>query len=75
MTAYLRRAGYAVNGKRVRRLMRKMGLQAIYPKPKTSRAAQERRIYAYRLRGLAILQPNFVWSADITYLPMRQGFM
>ncbi len=75
MTAYLRRQGYPVNGKRVRRLLQKMGLQAIYPKPKTSRAAQERRIYPYLLRGLEILQPNFVWSADITYLPMRQGFM
>lgn len=75
MTAYLRREGYAVNGKRVRRLMQKMGLQAIYPKPKTSRTAQERNVYPYLLRGLAILQPNFVWSADITYIPMRQGFM
>jgi putative transposase len=75
MTAHLRRQGYAVNAKRVRRLLQKMGLQAIYPKPKTSSAAQERRIYPYLLRGLEILQPNFVWSADITYLPMRQGFM
>ena len=75
MTAYLRREGYGVNGKRIRRLMLKMGLQAIYPKPKTSKAAQERKIYPYLLRGLEILQPNFVWSADITYLPMRQGFM
>jgi putative transposase len=75
MTAYLRREGYAVNGKRVRRLLQKMGLQAIYPKPKMSKAAQERRIYPYLLRGLEILEPNFVWSADITYLPMRQGFM
>lgn len=75
MTAYLRRAGYAVNGKRVRRLLRKMGLQAIYPKPQTSQAAQERTIYPYLLRGLEIGQPNFVWSADITYLPIRQGFM
>jgi len=75
MTAYLRRQGYHVNAKRVRRLMQKMGLQAIYPKAKTTKAAQERRIYPYLLRGLAILQPNFVWSADITYVPMRQGFM
>jgi putative transposase len=75
MTAYLRREGYAVNGKRVRRLMRKMGLQAISPKPKTSKAAAERKIYPYLLRGLEILHPNFVWSADITYVPMAQGFM
>jgi putative transposase len=75
MTASLRRQGYAVNTKRVRRLMQKMGLQAIYPKPKTTRASQERKTYPYLLRGLAIHQPNFVWSADITYVPMRQGFM
>jgi putative transposase len=52
-----------------------MGLQAIYPKPKTSRAAQERKVYPYLLRDLKIDRPNFVWSADITYVPMRQGFM
>jgi putative transposase len=75
MTAYLRREGYAVNAKRIRRLLQKMGIQAIYPKSKTSRAAQERKVYPYLLRGLEILQPNFVWSADITYVPMRQGFM
>ena len=75
MTAYLRRQGYAVNGKRVRRLMQKMGLQAIYPKPKPSRAGQEKGAYPYLLRDLKIERPNFVWSADITYVPMRQGFM
>lgn len=75
MTAYLRRQGYPVNHKRVRRLMQKMGLQALYPKPKTTRASQERRVYPYLLRGLKIDRPNFVWSADITYLPMRRGFM
>jgi putative transposase len=75
MTAHLRRQGYRVNHKRVRRLMQKMDLQAIYPKPKTTRAAQERKAYPYLLRGLEISRPNFVWSADITYVPMRQGFM
>jgi putative transposase len=75
MTAYLRRQGYDVNHKRIQRLMRKMGLQAIYPRPKTSRAAQERKCYPYLLRDLKIDRPNFVWSADITYVPMRQGFM
>jgi putative transposase len=75
MTAYLRRQGYAVNGKRVRRLLQKMGLQAIYPKPKTTHAAKEHRIYPYLLRGLAITQPNQVWSADITYVPMPRGYM
>lgn len=75
MTAYLRRQGHAVNSKRVRRLMQKIGLQAIYPKPKTSRASQERKPYPYLLRDLKIDRPNLVWSADITYVPMRQGFM
>jgi putative transposase len=75
MTAYLRRQGYPVNHKRVQRLMQKMGLQAIYPKPKTSRADKEHKIYPYLLRGFAIVQPNQVWSADITYVPMSSGFM
>jgi putative transposase len=75
MTASLRRAGYEVNHKRVQRLMHKMGLQAIYPKPKTSLTEKGHRIYAYLLRGREITRPNQVWSADITYVPMRQGFM
>ena len=75
MTAYLRRQGYAVNHKRIRRLMRTMGLQAIYPRPKTSIAGKGHKIYPYLLRGLEITRPNHVWSSDITYVPMRQGFM
>lgn len=75
MTAYLRSQGDAVNHKRVQRLMRLMGLQAIYPKPKTSLSAPENKVYPYLLRGLAITQPNQVWSSDITYIPMQQGFM
>lgn len=75
MTAYLRRQGYQVNSKRVRRLLQKMGLQAIYPKPKTSIAGKGHKIYPYLLRGLEITRPNQVWSSDITYIPMRQGFM
>jgi putative transposase len=75
MTAFLRRAGYAVNHKRVQRLMQKMGLQAIYPKPKTSMAAKEHQVYPYLLRGLTLTQPQQVWSADITYIPLRHGFM
>lgn len=75
MTAHLRRLGYVVNHKRIQRLMQQMGLQAIYPKPKTTRATQERKSYPYLLRDLAIDRPNFVWSADITYVPMRHGFM
>jgi putative transposase len=75
MTAYLRREGYVVNHKRVQRLMRKMDLQAIYPKRRTSVAAAGHKIYPYLLRNLAITRPNQVWSADITYIPMLHGFM
>lgn len=75
MTAYLRRQGYQVNSKRIRRLMQKMGLQAIYPKPRTSKADKEHKKYPYLLRGLKIARPNFVWCADITYVPMHRGFM
>ena len=75
MTAHLRRAGYAVNHKRVQRLMQVMGLQAIYPKPKTTVAHPAHRIYPYLLRNVAITHPNQVWSADITYVPIQHGFM
>ena len=77
MTAYLKRPphGYVINHKRVQRLMRKMGLQAIYPKPRTSKAAKGHKVYPYLLCHLAITHPNQVWSADITYIPMLRGFM
>jgi putative transposase len=77
MTAYLRRPphGYQVNHKRVQRLMQKMGLQAIYPKPRTSIAAKGHKVYPYLLRNLSITRPNQVWSADITYIRMQRGFM
>ena len=77
MTAYLKRPPheYEINHKRVRRLMRKMGLQAIYPKPRTSIAAKGHKVYPYLLRNLAITRPNQVWSADITYIRMLRGFM
>jgi putative transposase len=75
MTAYLRKQGHLVNHKRVQRLLRIMGLQAIYPKPRTTIAAQEHKVYPYLLRGLEITHPNQVWSSDITYLPMMHGFM
>ena len=75
MTVYLRRQGYEVNHKRVQHLMRKMGMQAIYPKPRTSIAAQEHKVYPYLLRNRAITRPNQVWSTDITYIPMLRGFM
>ena len=75
MTAYLRREGRMVNPKRVRRLMRLMGLQAIYPKRKTSTPAPGDKRYPYLLRGLKITRPGQVWSTDITYVPLQQGFM
>ena len=75
MTAWLHQQGYAVNGKRVRRLMHRMGLHAIHPRPRTSRPNGAHGRYPYLLHGVEILQPNRVWSADITYVPMPRGFM
>ena len=75
MTHCLRKQGHAVNPKRVRRLMRVMGLEAIYPKRRLSRPAPGHRIYPYRLRELAIVRPNQVWATDITYIRLRQGFV
>jgi putative transposase len=74
MTAVLRRAGYAVNRKRVLRLMRQMGLAAIYPKPALSRPDPDRCIYPYLLRGVTVTGPDHVWSTDITYLRLSRGF-
>jgi putative transposase len=75
MTARLKMQGYDVNRKRVARLMHTMGLQAIYPGPRTSTAHPQHKKYPYLLRGLSITRPNQVWSADITYVPMPSGFM
>jgi putative transposase len=75
MTQWLIRQGHDVNRKRVRRLMRVMGLEAIYPRRRTSVPSPEHRIFPYLLRNLAIERPNQVWSADITYVPLRRGFM
>jgi putative transposase len=75
MTWWLGQQGYAVNRKRVRRLMRQMGLEAIYRKPRLSVPGPGHRIYPYRLRGLKIDRPNQVWSSDITYIRLRQGFI
>ena len=75
MKRYLRRQGYCVNRKRIRRLMLKMGLEAIYQKPNTSKPHPEHRIYPYLLRGVDIVRPNQLWCADITYIPMRRGFL
>jgi len=75
MTHHLRQQGYLVNGKRVRRLMQIMGLEAIYPQPRTTIVDQEHRVYPYLLRSVPIVRPNQVWSIDITYLPLANGFM
>jgi putative transposase len=75
MTAYLNSQGEEVNHKRVRRLMREMGLEAIYPKPKLSVAGDNIRRYPYLLRERQITAPNQVWSTDITYIPMPKGHL
>jgi putative transposase len=75
MVAVLRRDGWSVNRKRVRRLMRVMRIEAIYQKPNTSRRHPDHVVYPYLLRGLVIDGPNQVWCADITYIPMAKGFV
>jgi putative transposase len=75
LTTFLRRAGEVVNRKRVQRLMRRMGIEAIYPRPRTTRRNVEHRVFPYLLRGVEIVRPNQVWSTDITYVPMPRGYM
>jgi putative transposase len=75
MTAWLQTQGHAVNRKRVQRLMQRMGLAAIYQRPRTSRPASAHRIYPYLLRGRRIERVHQVWAADITYIPMARGFL
>ena len=75
MVRHFWRQGRKVNRKRIQRLMRLMGIEAVYPKPHTSRPHPEHRIHPYLLRNLTIDHANQVWAADITYVPMARGFM
>ena len=75
MARHLRRNGWCVGRHRVRRLMLKMGLAPIYQRPKTSEPHPQHRIWPYLLRHLTIDRPNQVWCADVTYIPMRRGFL
>ncbi len=75
MKVWLGRQGHSANRKRVRRLMRTMGLQAIYRRPRTSKPGPWHKVYPYLLGGMEITRPNQVWAADITYIPMAKGFL
>jgi putative transposase len=75
IAACLMSQGHTVNRKRVRRLMILMGLSAIYRRPRTSKPAPGHKIYPYLLNGLQVIRPNQVWAADITYIPMKRGFL
>jgi putative transposase len=75
MVRNLRRLGWAVGRRRVRRLMRKIGLSPIYQAPRTSEPHPAHKTYPYLLRKLLIERPNHVWCADVTYIPMRRGFL
>ena len=75
MTAWLRENGHPVNCKRVRRLLRLMGLEAIYPKPRLSLLSPGHQVYPYLLRGVRVTHVNQVWSADITYVRLLGGFV
>lgn len=75
MTKQLQQDQYAVGEKRVRRLMRQMGLEAIYPKPNLSKNTNQHPIYPYLLRNVIASHPNHIWGTDITYIRMKQGFL
>ena len=75
MARHLRREGYTVGRKRIRRLMAKMGLVPIYQRPRTTVPHPDHQVYPYLLREMAVDRPNQVWCADITYIPMRRGFL
>jgi len=75
MTVWLRERGYSVNRKRVARLMEVMGIEAVYPKPKLSQPGEGHKIYPYLLKGVEVTRVNQVWSTDITYIRMAEGFV
>jgi hypothetical protein len=75
MAKMLKEEGFAINRKRVQRLMRKMGIAALGPKPRTTRPQPGHKIFPYLLRNLTIDRPNQVWAADITYIPIGRGFL
>ena len=75
MVDFFRDEGIAVNRKRIQRLMRRMGIEGISPKRRTTLQGQGHRVYPYLLRGVAIVHPDQVWCADITYIPLRVGFL
>ena len=75
MTTWLRHEGYTLNRKRVQRLMRLMGLEGLAPRPTTTKPAPRHRVFPYLLRGVEVTHADHVWSSDITYIPMRNGFL
>jgi len=75
MMRWLRRQGHRINRKRTGRLMRLMGLSVIYQRPNTSKPHPDHKVYPYLLRDVTVTRPNQVWSTDITYIPMRRGFL
>jgi putative transposase len=75
MKAWLRGQGHPVGRKKIRRMMRLMGLEAIYRRPNTSKPTPEHRVYPYLLKGVKIYRVNQVWTADITYIPIARGFL
>ena len=75
MQRWLRRQGDTVSRKRVRRLLRLLGLHAVFQRPRTSQSHPGHRIYPYLLRDLPITRPNHVWCTDVTYIPLQRGFL